>query len=339
MQTRNWIGLATAAGAAAVASGAYLRYRRELNEKAQKLEANSFIANTKCGRIEYGREGKGRAALVIHGAGGGYDQGLYLAREMLGEGFDVIAPSRFGYLRTPVPADASHVAQADAHAALLDKLSVQKTIVMGVSAGAPSAIEFASRYPERTTALVLVVPRTYHPDGQAGAQPTPQNKAVIRLFENSVDFPYWAATKVGRKTLVRFFGVDPALEAKAAPEDREKINALLAEMLPLSARAEGIMADTASEWAKPDLEGIQCPTLVISAEDDLYDTLPGARFAAEQIPDATLKVFKTGGHLLISHRNELRGMIADFLTQHKDDNMLRSSKKVAVGLPETAATH
>lgn len=339
MQTRNWIGLATAAGAAAVASGAYLRYRRELNEKAQKLEANSFIANTKCGRIEYGREGKGRAALVIHGAGGGYDQGLYLAREMLGEGFDVIAPSRFGYLRTPFPADASHVAQADAHTALLDKLSVQKTIVMGVSAGAPSAIEFASRYPERTTALVLVVPRTYHPDGQAGAQPTPQNKAVIRLFENSVDFPYWAATKVGRKTLVRFFGVDPALEAKAAPEDREKIDALLAEMLPLSARAEGIMADTASEWAKPDLEGIQCPTLVISAEDDLYDTLPGARFAAEQIPDATLKVFKTGGHLLISHSNELRGMIADFLTQHKDDNMLRSSKKVAVGLPETAATH
>ena len=110
-------------------------------------------------------------------------------------------------------------------------------------------------------------------------------------------------------------------------------------MLPLSARAEGIMADTASELAKPDLEGIQCPTLVISAEDDLYDTLPGARFAAEQIPDATLKVFKTGGHLLISHSNELRGMIADFLSQHKDDNMLRSGKKLSAGLPETAATH
>lgn len=339
MQTRNWIGLATAVGAAAVASGAYLRYRHELNEKAQKLEANSFIADTKCGPIEYGREGTGRPALVIHGAGGGYDQGLYLAREMLGEGYDVVAPSRFGYLRTPVPADASHVAQADAHAALLDKLAVQKTIVMGVSAGAPSAIEFASRYPERTTALVLVVPRTYHPDGQAGAQPTSQNKAVIRLFENSADFPYWAATKVGRKTLVRFFGVDPALEAKAAPEDREKIDALLAEMLPLSARAEGIMADTASELAKPDLEGIQCPTLVISAEDDLYHTLPGARFAAEQIPDATLKIFKTGGHLLISHSNELRGMIADFLTQHKDDNMLRSGKKLSAGLTETAAVH
>ncbi len=339
MQTRKWIGLATAAGAAAAASGAYMRYRHELNGKAQRLKADSFIANTKYGRIEYGREGTGRPALVIHGVGGGYDQGLYLAREMLGKGFDVIAPSRFGYLRTPIPSDASHVAQAHAHAELLDKLDVQKTIVMGVSAGAPSAIEFASRYPDRTTALVLVVPRTYDPANQAGVQRELQNKMLIRLFENSIDFPYWAATKVGRKTLVRFFGVDPAVEAKAGPEDREKINALFAGMLPLSARADGIMADTTSELVKPDLEGIRCPTLVISAEDDLYHTLPSARFAAEHIPDATLKVFKTGGHLLISHSNELRGMIADFLSQHDGDNVLRSGKKVSVGLPDTAATH
>ena len=339
MQTRNWIGLATALGAAAVASGAYMRYRNELNEREQKLEANSFIANTKCGRIEYGREGTGRPALVIHGAGGGYDQGLNLARELLGEGFDVIAPSRFGYLRTPVPSDASHAAQANAHAALLDKLAVQKAIVMGVSAGAPSAIEFASRYPNRTTALVLVVPRTYDPANQVGAQPTPQNKAVIRLFENSADFSYWAATKVGRKTLVRFIGVDPALEAKAGPEDREKITALLADMLPLSSRADGIMADTTSKLAKPDLEGIRCSTLVISAEDDLYHTLPGARFAAEHIPDATLKVFETGGHLLVSHSNEVRGMIADFLSQHNGDNVMRSGKKVSAVLPEAAAAH
>ncbi len=125
MQTRKWIGLATAAGAAAAASGAYMRYRHELNGKAQRLKADSFIANTKYGRIEYGREGTGRPALVIHGVGGGYDQGLYLAREMLGKGFDVIAPSRFGYLRTPIPSDASHVAQAHAHAELLDIIAQQ----------------------------------------------------------------------------------------------------------------------------------------------------------------------------------------------------------------------
>jgi 2-hydroxy-6-oxonona-2,4-dienedioate hydrolase len=86
-------------------------------------------------------------------------------------------------------------------------------------------------------------------------------------------------------------------------------------MLPLSARVDGIMADTSSELVKSDLEHIHAPTLVISAEDDLYHTLPGARFTAEHIPDAELKVFKTGGHLLISHSEDTRKTIADFVKQ------------------------
>lgn len=339
MQTRNWIGLATAVGAAAVAGGAYMLYRQDMNERSDALEAKSDIAETKLGSIEYAREGSGPTALVIHGAGGGYDQGLYLAHEMLGDGFDVIAPSRFGYLRTPVPPAASHSDQADAHAALLDKLGVRESIIMGVSAGAPSAIEFAVRYPERTTALILVVPRTYDPANQVGVEQTPQNKTVIRLFENSADFPYWAATKLGRKTLVRFFGVDPALEAKAEPQEREKITMLIADMLPLSARVDGIIADTSSELVKSDLEHIHVPTLIISAEDDLYHTLPGARFTADHIPDAELKVFKTGGHLLISHGGDVRKTIAEFLSERVPYSAEIPDGKVSANLSEAMIAH
>jgi 2-hydroxy-6-oxonona-2,4-dienedioate hydrolase len=318
MQTKNWIGFASAVGVAAIAGGTYWRYRHDMSDRTKAIEAMSRIARTAKGEVEYAREGSGPTALVIHGAGGGYDQGLYLAHEMLGDGYDVIAPSRFGYLRTPVPKDASHAAQAEAHAALLNKLDVDDTIVMGVSAGAPSAIAFAVRYPERTRALILVVPRTYDPANQVGVEQTPQNKAVIKLFENSADFSYWAATKVGRKQLVRFFGVDPELEAKATPEEREKITELIADMLPLSARVEGIIVDTRSELVRPDLEKIDAPTLVISAEDDLYHTLPGAQFAAEHILNAELKVFKTGGHLLIGHAEETRRAINAFLDRYAD---------------------
>jgi 2-hydroxy-6-oxonona-2,4-dienedioate hydrolase len=318
MQSKNWIGIASAVGAAAIAGGAYWTYRHDMSDRAKALEAMSSIARTAKGDIEYAREGSGPAALVIHGAGGGYDQGLYLAHDLLGEGYDVIAPSRFGYLRTPVPKDASHTAQAEAHAALLDKLGIDDAFVMGVSAGAPSAIEFAVRYPERTRTLILVVPRAYDPANQVGVELTPQNKAVIKLFENSADFSYWAATKLGRKQLVRFFGVDPELEATAAPEEREKITGLIADMLPLSARVEGIITDTSSELVRPDLEKIDAPTLVISAEDDLYHTLPGARFAAEHIPNAELKVFKSGGHLLIGHSEDTRRAINAFLARYTD---------------------
>lgn len=288
MQARNWIGIASAVGAAAIAGGTYWRYRHEISDRTTTLEAKSSISRTAKGDIEYARQGSGPAALVIHGAGGGFDQGLYLAHEMLDDGYDVIAPSRFGYLRTPVPQDASHGPQADAHAALLDKLGVKDAIVMGVSAGAPSAIEFAVRYPERTRALILVVPRAYDPTNQVGVEQTPQSKAVIKLFENSADFPYWAATKVGHQQLVRFFGVD------------------------------GIVADTSSELVRPNFEKIDAPTLVISAEDDLYHTLPGARFAADHIPNAELKVFKSGGHLLIGHADDTRRAINAFLTSYTD---------------------
>jgi pimeloyl-ACP methyl ester carboxylesterase len=316
MHTRDWIGVAAAAGAtaaAAAAGGAFLRYRRELKEKTQALNSRHQFAETRHGTIEYVREGSGPAALVIHGAGGGFDQGLYLGRDMLGSGFDIIAPSRFGYLGTPVPEDASIPAQADAHAALLDKLGIGKAIVMGVSAGAPSAIELAVRHPSRVRALILVVPRAYDPQNQVGVDETGMNKAAIRMFERSADFSYWISSHVARKPLVRFFGVEPRLEAKAAPEERDRITAIIKDMLPLSQRVKGIEIDTAPGVPESDLARVSAPTLIISAADDLYHTLPGARYAAEHIPEAQLKVFETGGHLLLAHGPETQQAIADFL--------------------------
>ena len=43
---------------------------------------------------------------MVHGAGGGFDQGLELG-DFARAGFRVIAVSRFGYLGTPLPADAA----------------------------------------------------------------------------------------------------------------------------------------------------------------------------------------------------------------------------------------
>jgi predicted dinucleotide-binding enzyme len=84
--------------------------------------------------------------------GGGYDQGVILANILLdGNSYRVIAPSRFGFLHTPV-SDAtnnksSFAAQADAYANLLDKLNIKKVAVIGFSAGGPSWIEFVLRHP------------------------------------------------------------------------------------------------------------------------------------------------------------------------------------------------
>jgi pimeloyl-ACP methyl ester carboxylesterase len=117
----------------------YGLYVRDLAAIRARVQQGGHLAATPAGIVEYANQGEGRPALVIHGAGGGYDQGLLIAASLLGPGFRVIAPSRFGDLQTPVPKDTSPAAQAEAHAALLDWLGIDKVIVVGVSAGAPSA--------------------------------------------------------------------------------------------------------------------------------------------------------------------------------------------------------
>jgi pimeloyl-ACP methyl ester carboxylesterase len=136
---------------------AYARYRPVRNAARARVSTGSHIAVTSCGPIEYSVAGEGPTVLVVHGAGGGFDQGLDIGDGLVRAGFRVIAPSRFGYLRTPLPGDSSPEAQADAHACLLDTLDIPDVAIMGVSAGGPSALQFALRFPARTRALVLLL--------------------------------------------------------------------------------------------------------------------------------------------------------------------------------------
>ena len=105
--------------AAVVVGVTFLLFRKELGRARDVARRGSLVANTDAGLIEYAEQGAGVPMLSIHGAGGGFDQGLANAAEFVDEGFRIVAPSRFGYLRTPVPRDVSAAAQADAHAALL----------------------------------------------------------------------------------------------------------------------------------------------------------------------------------------------------------------------------
>jgi 2-hydroxy-6-oxonona-2,4-dienedioate hydrolase len=297
------------------AATSYRRFRREMAELGRALEAGGTMVETAAGPIEYAREGEGEPALVIHGAGGGYDQGLSIGGDTLGFGYDMIAPSRFGYLRTPLGEDVTPAAQADAHAALLDVLGVDRVVVLAASAGAPSAIELALRHPERVRSLVLLVPRAYDPTAIVGVDRSASSQAVLKVIEASADFAFWLAIRLARPAVVRFLGVPPELEARAAPAERERISALMRSILPLSRRIAGIKAEDAFELGPWPLEKIRCPTLIVSAEDDLFRTLPGARFTAERIPGAELKVLPDGGHLMVGRGEEVTEAVAAFLSR------------------------
>lgn len=295
---------------------AYGQCRRDLRSMRAAIDGGSTIAETTAGPVEYAESGEGEPMLVIHGAGGGYDQGLLIGRD-IGEGHRVIAPSRFGYLKTPVPKDPSPAAQADTHAALLDFLDIPTSIVVGVSAGGPSAIELALRHPKRVSALILLVPRTYDPTQSIGVDRSTQSQAILRLVETSADFLFWLATRVARGSVVRFLGVSPEVEANASKEDRARVTEVIKSILPLSARMRGLEVDSSIEISPWPLERIRVPTLIVSAEDDLFRTLPGARFTAEHILGAELHVLRSGGHLMVGQGLQVRKWVQDFLRSRR----------------------
>lgn len=288
----------------------------EVGRARAAAESVGRIALTSAGTIEYAEHGAGTALLSIHGAGGGYDQGLTNARELVGEGYRIIAPSRFGYLGTPIPADASVIAQAAAHAALLDYLLIDKVVVVGISAGARSASELALRHPEKVSALIMIVPGTYAPAADPVAIEASRGSRLAFLLVNAgADFAWWAMEKLAPTVLIRFLGVPPEVIAAAPGAEQERIRRIVRSVQPLSRRFRGINIDSNPDLARPPFEEIGVPTLVISARDDLFNTLPAAEVAAAAIPGARLVIFDTGGHLLVGHDGEVPAIVDDFLEQ------------------------
>ena len=296
----------------------YARYRRDMRQARVDVATGSRIAETACGPIEYGAAGDGPPVLLVHGAGGGYDQGIDFGQPLVGRGFRIIAMSRFGYLRTPLPSDASAAAQADAHASLLDQLGISRAAIVGASAGAPSSMQFALRHPERCGALVLLVPAAYRPG--AGDAPLRAPAGTRFLFETALrsDFLLWAATRYARSTMIQAILATPLpVVADATAEERARLGRILKRMQPVSARRRGLLNDAAMVLSlqRYDLEHISAPTLVIGVSDCLFGTFEPARYTAQHIPGARFKSFATGGHLWVGHEGEVVAEIAAFLKE------------------------
>ncbi len=292
-------------------------YNRDMRAARARIATGSALVQTDCGPIEYATAGEGVPLLVVHGAGGGFDQGLDIARPYVDQGFRAIAPSRFGYLRTPLPADASAQAQSEAHACLLDALGIARAHVVGVSAGATSALQFAIRHPDRTRALVLLVPAAYAPRPEPAPAVTPAPGTEL-LFETALrsDFLFWFGINFARKTITRsILATPPEIVENASDQERARVRSIMGSILPVSARRNGLINDgkviTAIE--RYNLEAVRAPTLVVSVRDDLFGTYPIARYTVAQIPGARLLGFERGGHVWVGHHEEIQNDVVKFL--------------------------
>jgi 2-hydroxy-6-oxonona-2,4-dienedioate hydrolase len=293
------------------------RFDHDIKQATARAAQGSLLAATSCGPIEYQEAGVGVPLLMVHGSGGGHDQGMAFAGSLAQYGIRVIAMSRFGYLRTPMPPDASPAAQADAHACLLDALGIRRAAVLGGSAGGPSAMQMAIRHPGRVSALVLLVPLAYRPGPlENSVSPLARWTESVMMRLVGSDFLFWAGRNLAPDLLIRYLlATPPEQVAAASPQERARVNAILNQILPVSARAEGLRSDSVlgKGLARYPLELIRAPTLLISARDDGYGTYASAEYTASQIAGAKFIGFDTGGHVWVGHDDEVQAEIVKLL--------------------------
>jgi 2-hydroxy-6-oxonona-2,4-dienedioate hydrolase len=315
MRRRAFLGLAGAGVAAAGVGGAAWDYGRVLGPARERAAGPSTRIATRAGTMEFAEAGAGPPVLMIHGTGGGFDQGLSFARRLSESGWRVIAPSRFGYLGSDFPQDASSEAQADAFVDLLDHLGIERLPVAGGSAGALPALAFAIRHPDRCAALLPIVPATHVPGRPAPRPPSALASAIIAWGLRS-DALFWAGIRLGHDAMVAsLLATDPALVRAAAPEERARVEAILHGILPVSAKTRGLLNDAAlaGDPQPMDLAAIRAPTFVASAEDDRFLTADAARHIAAEVPGARLLMFPDGGHVWVGHDAALWGEVDGFL--------------------------
>ncbi|HYG69576.1 MAG TPA: alpha/beta hydrolase [Anaeromyxobacteraceae bacterium] len=277
------------------------------------------VVRTRRGEVECAVAGDGPAVLCLHGAMGGHDQALLLARTIGAAGFRYVAPSRPGYLGTSLALGRTPDEQADLYRDLLDALGIDRVAVMAISGGGPSALAFALRHPDRCWGLVIV-------------------SSVCRRVENRLPLAWWLlrvaarfpsfAAAIGRKAdadpdaSTRRSIRDPAVrertlrDPEAGPLLRELQASTRDRMRLRMPGTENDVAVTRREHAFA-LERIVAPTLVVHGTIDTAAPFAQGEEMASRIPGAELVAIDGGEHVAIfTHRALVRARVAGFLAAH-----------------------
>jgi pimeloyl-ACP methyl ester carboxylesterase len=284
------------------------RFHTDLDKAREALRAvHGMVVSTSFGDVEYAELGAGEPVLVVHGIFGGRDQGIASWDDMLVDR-RVIAPSRFGYLGSSMPAGATPAMQADAFAELMDRLSIDSIDVVGYSAGSVAALQLALRHPHRVKHLAIM----------CGDLPGPTAKAPPRaskLLYRS-EFAMWLPKVAAPGLLMRFVGGLPKGSTPSG-KDRDSIFKMLDLMYPTGERADGVIFDAfvsnPAVNAFP-LEDIAVPTLFVHARDDNLASFDASRTSAARVPGARFVPLDTGGHLMLGQEDIVRDALRTFLT-------------------------
>jgi len=272
----------------------------KLNYYAQEREMEVLGIKT-----IYLDEGEGRVILLVHGFTGNAFNWMDVF-EPLVKDFRVIVPDLPGYGKSACPPkEQKHLMlwYADFLSQFLEKLDVEKAVVVGNSMGGAVAGWLAVRHPEKVEALVLV--------DSAGL-----NMPKIRFLT------FLGAMTFGREMVKLIEAISPHSEKALSklPKSEQK-RAILADRRYKSELREcssitmkRCVVSLGNDLLTEELAKIQAPTLIIWGDDDAVISVKNAERFAKRIPNAKVKIIKNGDHTPMQHKpEEFVRVLVDFI--------------------------
>lgn len=268
------------------------------------------MVETAAGPIEVARAGHGPPVVLVHGTPGGFDSSLAMGQFLVDAGFELIAPSRPGYLGTPLAGRESFGAQADLLGAMLDALGHDSAAFITWSGGGPSGYRLAVTQPDRVSRLVAfaAVSGSYRSpnegfDDRLIMETKPGNwllrELAARAPKTAIRATLGAEGDLTRKELKA-----QVAEVLADEEQAEVVLSMAGVVADYEHRREGIVNDRArfTEIESLDLDRIVAPTLIVVGDADVDVPPSHSDFAAATIPGAEKLTMDRGTHLsLFAH--------------------------------------
>jgi pimeloyl-ACP methyl ester carboxylesterase len=281
------------------------------------------IIQTAMGPIEIGRTGSGPPVLFVHGTPGGADSSLAMGWFLAAAGFEVIAPSRPGYLGTPLEGRDSVDHQADLLAALLDELCHDRVGVVTWSGGGPSGYRLSVLHPARVSALVpfAAVSKNYVPPTASASErlmeKTSVGNWVLRFMVAHAPMSTVTATLRAEGDLSKDHLKKLAAEVLENEHERDVVLTLAGVVGDYERRRVGVENDLVQFAAieSLQLDRITSPTLVIVGSADIDVPTEHSEYAAASIAGAEEVVMEGGTHLSLFVHPDAASVQAQVVTK------------------------
>ena len=249
---------------------------------------------TTTARLNVYIQGQGFPILGLHGHPG-TGRSLSVFTNYLSKRYQTFAPDLRGYGKSRYNGNFDmndHLIDLEA---LLDRLQIEKCLLLGWSLGGILAMEMALRLPERITGLILVAtaakPRGSHPPITWQDNLYTGVAALLNYIKPSWQ---WNIETFGKRSLFRYL-IQQHTSTTYNYIAKEAVPAYL-QTSPAATRA--LYSAIQSGYNRLlDLQQIQCPSLVLAGEQDRHITSDSSLETARHLPNSQWQCYPNTAHL------------------------------------------